>query len=102
MGGIVGPGYGGGDILPYMLEPGEFVVRKEVVRAFGENKLEDINNSVGGSFESMMPQKTSLPMSLGSSINISMNVQAGTGIEVLEQNMERIADGVKKVFEEYS
>jgi TP901 family phage tail tape measure protein len=37
------PGYGGGDIIPAYLEPGEFVIRKEVTR---ENKafLENINS----------------------------------------------------------
>lgn len=41
-GGII-PGYGGGDIVPAYLEPGEFVIRKEVTR---ENKafLENINS----------------------------------------------------------
>ena len=41
-GGII-PGYGGGDIIPAYLEPGEFVIRKEVTR---ENKafLENINS----------------------------------------------------------
>jgi hypothetical protein len=33
-GGPIG-GYGGGDIVPAMLEPGEFVLRKERVQSFG-------------------------------------------------------------------
>lgn len=37
------PGYGGGDKVPAMLEPGEFVVRKEAVKKFGVGFLDAIN-----------------------------------------------------------
>jgi hypothetical protein len=36
------PGYGGGDKVPALLEKGEFVVRKEVAREYGD-VLENIN-----------------------------------------------------------
>lgn len=52
-GGLVGyqsggfiPGYGGGDRVPALLEPGEFVLRKEVVRALGLRNLEALNRLV--------------------------------------------------------
>jgi len=40
------PGYGGGDIVPTWLEPGEFVIRKEVVRDFGVDFFRNINEGV--------------------------------------------------------
>lgn len=36
------PGYGGGDILPYRLEPGEHVIRKEVVSHFGSEFFDSL------------------------------------------------------------
>ena len=49
-GGVVGyafggklPGYGGGDIVPALLEPGEFVVRKESVKKYGLRLLSALN-----------------------------------------------------------
>lgn len=38
------PGYGGGDIVPSRLEPGEFVVRKEAVRKYGAGFLAALND----------------------------------------------------------
>lgn len=37
------PGYGGGDTVPAMLEPGEFVIRKEAVAKHGIGKIAAIN-----------------------------------------------------------
>ena len=42
------PGTGNGDTVPAMLEPGEFVIRKSAVQAFGEGRLADINKYAGG------------------------------------------------------
>ncbi|MBX3655691.1 MAG: tape measure protein [Ramlibacter sp.] len=44
-GGALG-GYGGGDRIPAMLEPGEFVLRKEAVRAIGASTLARINSQM--------------------------------------------------------
>ncbi|MEE8574550.1 MAG: phage tail tape measure protein, partial [Thermodesulfobacteriota bacterium] len=38
------PGYGGGDTVPAMLEPGEFVVNKTAVRMFGADLFSQLNN----------------------------------------------------------
>ena len=40
------PGYGGGDIIPSMLEPGEWVIRKEAVKKYGSNLLSQINSKL--------------------------------------------------------
>ena len=45
VGGYV-PGYGGGDIVPTWLEPGEFVIRKEVVRKLGLGFFRDVNEGI--------------------------------------------------------
>lgn len=37
------PGYGGGDKIPAMLEPGEWVIRKESVKKFGDNFMAQVN-----------------------------------------------------------
>ena len=42
------PGSGNGDTVPAMLEPGEFVIRKSAVQAFGVGGLADINKYGGG------------------------------------------------------
>ena len=38
------PGYGGGDTIHAMVEPGEFMVRKEAVRKYGSQVLHALNN----------------------------------------------------------
>jgi hypothetical protein len=47
VGTFVPGGYGGGDVVPALLEPGEFVWRKEVVRNIGSDWFSKINNSAG-------------------------------------------------------
>lgn len=42
-------GYGGGDRVKAMLEPGEFVMRKEAVRNFGMDFFKTLNNMGGAS-----------------------------------------------------
>ncbi len=46
-GGMV-PGSGSGDIVPAMLEPGEFVLKKSAVQAFGAANASHINKYAGG------------------------------------------------------
>lgn len=38
-------GYGGGDTVPAMLEPGEFIMRKEAVAMYGTDFMAQINNT---------------------------------------------------------
>ncbi len=40
------PGYGGGDTVPAMLEKGEYIIRKEKVKEYGQGMLDSINNGV--------------------------------------------------------
>ena len=42
------PGFGGGDIVPAMLEPGEYVIRKEMVQRYGVDFIESINRGMAG------------------------------------------------------
>jgi hypothetical protein len=37
-----------------------------------------------------------------SSISVNIDVTANSSIDLIENNMDRIADGVKRVFEEYA
>ena len=46
-GGVV-PGSGRGDTFPAMLEPGEFVIRKDAVQTLGSDNLHRMNKSGGG------------------------------------------------------
>lgn len=50
-------GYGGGDRIRALLEPGEYVVRKEAVRMLGLDLLEKINRGVAG----IRPQIPTIP-----------------------------------------
>jgi SLT domain-containing protein len=43
-GGLV-PGSGAGDIVPGMLTPGEFIIKKDVVDRFGRDTFDNINRS---------------------------------------------------------
>jgi len=55
------PGAGNGDTVPAMLEPGEFVIRKSAVQAFGADKLADINKyAIGGRVEASGKEINSL------------------------------------------
>lgn len=47
VGTFVPGGYGGGDIVPALLEPGEFVFRKEVVKNIGVDWFKRINSMAG-------------------------------------------------------
>jgi hypothetical protein len=97
-GGLI-PGFGGGDIVPAHLEPGEFVVRKEVVKRLGADYFQNLNYSVSNpkAPEGSLPQSSG-----GSNILVNIGVNADTSVESITNNMELIADGVKRVFEEYA
>ncbi|MGD9949318.1 MAG: hypothetical protein AB7U29_12690 [Desulfobulbus sp.] len=55
------PGYGGGDRVLVLLEPGEFIVRKEAVEHYGEAYLEAINDMRVSSVEASWPSDGALP-----------------------------------------
>jgi TP901 family phage tail tape measure protein len=59
-GGMV-PGSGRGDTVPAMLEPGEFVIRRNAVNAIGAGNLHRINRyAKGGTVKSLLGDKSSL------------------------------------------
>ena len=49
------PGTGNGDTVPAMLEPGEFVIRKSAVQAFGVDRLSKINKYAKGGVTTKEP-----------------------------------------------
>jgi len=56
------PGYGGGDIVDARLEPGEWVIRKEAVRKYGDDFMAMVNGmsfATGGSVAERIKQMTS-------------------------------------------
>lgn len=55
-GGMV-PGSGNGDTVPAMLTPGEFVIRKSAVQAFGADRLASINKYAAGGLVSISKVK---------------------------------------------
>lgn len=56
-GGLV-PGSGNGDTVPAMLSPGEFVIKKSAVQAFGAGNLNKINKYQGGTEGKGIPEGT--------------------------------------------
>jgi uncharacterized membrane protein YgcG len=69
-GGSIG-GYGGGDSVPSMLEPGEFVLRKEAVSNIGVQNLNSINaggTSMGGGGAGQVYVALPLKIQVGSRI----------------------------------
>ena len=108
--GMVLDGYGGGDIIPAMLEPGEAIIRKETVKTLGREYFNDLNNPTAGKIISK-PQDlsagvSSLPLNGVDSNNVDNNFSIGIQVSVgasmnIEDNIEQIADGVRRVFQEY-
>lgn len=47
-GGSMLGGYGGGDIIPLLAEPGEFVLKKEAVASLGPNRVQALNAGFDG------------------------------------------------------
>lgn len=47
-GGMKLPGYGGGDKIPALLEPGEWVIRKEAVKKYGSDFFRSLNEMSAG------------------------------------------------------
>lgn len=83
-------GYGGGDRIRALLEPGEFVLRKEVVKALGLSSLTKLNNM---GFNAKIPKPTppmidrvSIPrFSNGGAVQgqpIVINIPGGKSIQV--------------------
>jgi TP901 family phage tail tape measure protein len=85
-GAIVPGGYGGGDVIPAMLEPGEVVLRKEVGASLGVDELHSLNKRYGGN---VVPFKQSgvqhfsnggiVSGDANPSIMITLNIQNLTG-----------------------
>lgn len=107
--GTVLPGYGGGDIIPAMLEPGEAVVTKEAVRALGPNFFNKLNASdLEGAFSGLETSKVYIDKSQSQSAtsamagyNINIQVAPDASLTTIERNIDKIAKGVRQVFEEY-
>ena len=81
------PGYGGGDIVPALVEPGEYVIRKEMVRKYGVNYIEAINRGIASLSAPKMPNVTipSMPRyntgglvaTAGETQTIQLQIQSG-------------------------
>jgi tape measure domain-containing protein len=80
------PGYGGGDIVPALVEPGEYVIRKEMVRKYGVNYIEAINRGIASLSAPQMPNITipSMPryntgglVAGGETQTIQLQIQSG-------------------------
>lgn len=75
------PGYGGGDRRPAMLEDGEFVLRKEAVKALGVRRLESMNMAkfaAGGPVGSVIPSPSVAMSGGGFAPKIALNVRGDT------------------------
>jgi TP901 family phage tail tape measure protein len=102
-------GYGGGDKIKALLEAGEFIIRKEAVRALGLSRLHQINQgqlpkfqtggfvspnipkfSTGGSVKSSSPDKT---------VNVNLNM-GGQSFPVIAD--EEIANALASYLERSS
>ena len=64
------PGYGGGDSVNAMLEPGEWVIRKEAVRKFGDSFFNSLNSLKLPRFQSGGPVSAALGSSNISNANV--------------------------------
>ena len=69
------PGYGSGDTVPALLEPGEFVLNRNAVRAVGVNKLSRLNTKIGR-FRKGGPVGMQAGGSVGVNLDMSVMEQA--------------------------
>jgi len=103
-GGVL-PGYGGGDRRPTLLEDGEAVVRKETVRALGADYFNGLNKSTMSipkvNINTISSSNNQVSQDSGNNFNITIPVAPDASLASIERNLPMIANGVKKVFEEY-
>jgi hypothetical protein len=99
-GGVV-PGSGNGDTVPAMLEPGEFVIRKSAVQAFGAENLGKINKYAKGSTVSALSGlQARVLKDFISSPGISHTKDAKTQISPNKINLtpnDRVTKNIKQV-----
>ncbi|MRJ06252.1 MAG: phage tail tape measure protein [Epsilonproteobacteria bacterium] len=97
------PGYGGGDRRLALLEDGEFVIRKEAVRAFGTDFLHRINN-LSLSLPNLPRFQTGgvvgdIPSTTGGTMNINFSFPDGKTFPLMgdEQVAKALATYLKKI-----
>lgn len=69
------PGYGGGDRVHAMLEPGEFVVRKEAVMRFGTGFFDALNHLRLPDLSALLPQPAAAAP--GRTVHINLTLPSG-------------------------
>ena len=90
-----------------MLEPGEAVVRKEAVRALGPDFFRQLNSSPSSLSQGLitgsigLEQSTQSTTATTSGYNINIQVAPDASLSTIERNIDKIAHGVRQVFEEY-
>jgi TP901 family phage tail tape measure protein len=57
------PGFGNYDNVPALLTPGEFVIRREAVKKYGQNFFEQLNSTIYSKPDFQLPSFDSAPMS---------------------------------------
>lgn len=94
------PGFGGGDTVPAMLEPGEFVLRKEAVASTGLNFLNNLNTGIlkmqnGGLVSNVTSssQVFEVNINIGGSSN-RVTVPTKSAAESLVADLKRLEQGV--------
>ncbi len=106
------PGYGGGDIIPAMLEPGEYVIPKNIVRKMGVGFFEQLRSgripgfTLGGSAGGVSPRSAqSIFFPVKAMVNPIVNALDNLIGEVKEGQagnetiVSSIRDGISKVEE---
>ena len=97
------PGYGGGDKNLALLENGEFVIRKEAVKAFGTDLFEKLNSltlpkfKTGGMVGSM--PTTNVGKS-NETVNVNFQMPNGKSFEMQAEKI--VADGLKRYLKRLS
>ena len=107
-GGGVYPGYGGGDVIPSLLEPGEFVLRKEAVRKYGTAILNAMNNMRYNIEDSIIPRKFAFggsvdpsfgsdPVSNSSEFNLSVDMRSETMPPKIKVLMRQVSEELERL-----
>jgi TP901 family phage tail tape measure protein len=99
-GGPVPGGYGGGDIVPAMLEPGEFVIPKHIVKKLGLGFMEDLRSgnikgyNTGGEVDRASARRATRMA------RMAVRAASGRSESNTDSNllMQRAAQGALKVF----
>ncbi|MHA1665978.1 MAG: phage tail tape measure protein [Candidatus Thorarchaeota archaeon] len=94
------PGIGSGDIVPALLEPGEFVIRKDIVDKLGISFFKDLNRFKAGGVVGMQAGSPGSPITTGNvrgSFELPAMEPFVEQVKVVREEFDKIAEDTKEI-----